>query len=209
MEQNTRRDFIKALGVCLVATNIARPLTALAAARGTGPISLDPAQWRCVEAICAELIPTDRDPGATEAGSVNFIDKALSAEDAQALPLYRAALADIDGLCRKAHGRIFAELESVQRQKILTEMEQGTLVGWTLTLARPQDFFATIRFHTLLGFIADPKHGGNKDYVGWKLMGFPGPMHEVGGVTPEQMLGEKPVIPIWEAASGHGGHHGG
>ncbi|CAB1369704.1 gluconate 2-dehydrogenase subunit 3 family protein [Denitratisoma oestradiolicum] len=208
MEQATRRDFIKALGVCLVAMNIPRPLTALAAARDRGPVSLDAAQWRCVEAICAEIIPTDHDPGATEAGSVNFIDKALSAEDAQALPLYRAALADIDGLCRKAHGRVFAELESTQRQKILTEMEQGTLSGWTLTLARPQDFFATIRFHALLGFIADPKYGGNRDYVGWKLMGFPGPMHEVGGVTPEQMLGKIPVIPIWEATAtaGHGKH---
>lgn len=208
MEQATRRDFIKALGVCLVATNIPRPLTALAAARNKGPVSLDAGHWRCVEAICAELIPTDQDPGATEAGCVNFIDKALAAEDAQALPLYRAALADIDKLCQQAHGRTFAELDSAQRQKILVAMEQGTLAGWSLTMVRPQDFFATIRFHTLLGFIGDPKYGGNQNYVGWKLMGFPGPMHEVGGVTPEQMLGEKPVIPIWEASAGmgHGGH---
>ncbi|QDX82682.1 hypothetical protein B9N43_16430 [Denitratisoma sp. DHT3] len=209
MEQATRRDFIKALGVCLVATNIPRPLTALAAARNKGPVSLDAGEWRCVEAICAELIPTDHDPGATEAGCVNFIDKALAAEDAAALPLYRAALADIDKLCRQAHGQPFAELESAQRQRILAAMEQGALAGWGLAMVRPQDFFATIRFHALLGFIADPRYGGNQDYVGWKLMGFPGPLHQVGGVTPEQMLGEKPVIPVWEAAPGHGQHHGG
>lgn len=208
MDQPTRRDFIKALGVCLVATNIPRPLTALAAARNPGPVSLVAAEWRLVEAICAELIPTDGDPGAQEAGCVNFIDKALAAEDAAALPMYRAALADIDNLCRQAHGRVFAELESGQRQKILAAMEQGVLAGWSLAMIRPQDFFATIRFHTLLGFIADPKYGGNRDYVGWKLMGFPGPLHEVGGVTPEQMLGEKPVVPVWESASGHGQHHG-
>lgn len=75
-------------------------------------------------------------------------------------------------------------------------------------MVRPQDFFATVRFHALLGFIGDPKHGGNQDYVGWKLMGFPGPLHLVGGVTPEQMMGRRPVIPIWEtdAADGRGSH---
>ena len=163
MDQPARRDFVRTLGVCLVAMQLPRPLTALAAARGTEPASLARAEWRCVEAICAEIIPTDRDPGAAEAGCANFIDKALAAEDARALPLYREA----------------------------------------------QDFFATNRFHALLGFIADPKYGGNRDYAGWKLMGFPGPLHMVGGVTPEQMIGRQPVMPVWAttANDGHGGGH--
>ncbi|MBK6402607.1 MAG: gluconate 2-dehydrogenase subunit 3 family protein [Rhodocyclaceae bacterium] len=209
MDQPARRDFVRTLGVCLVAMQLPRPLTALAAARGTEPASLARAEWRCVEAICAEIIPTDRDPGAAEAGCANFIDKALAAEDAQALPLYREALAAIDALCVDAHGHAFADLDGAWRQRVLTAMEQGTLTGWTAQMARAQDFFATIRFHALLGFIADPKYGGNRDYAGWKLMGVPGPLHMVGGVTPEQMIGRQPVMPVWAttANDGHGGGH--
>lgn len=207
MDPSSRRDFVKALGICLVAPHMARPLAALGAARSTAPASLDAAQWRCAEALCAEIIPTDQDPGATEAGCVNFIDKALAAEDAKALPLYQAALAAIDGISLNAHDQVFADLPGPVRRQFLTDMEKGTLPGWSLAFARPQDFFATIRFHTLLGFIADPRHGGNRDHAGWKLMGFPGPMHELGGVSPAQMLGTQPVIPIWAAgASGHRGH---
>lgn len=206
MDPSSRRDFVKTLGICLVAPHMARPLAALAAAQSSAPASLDAAQWRCAEAICAEIIPTDQDPGATEAGCVNFIDKALATEDAKALPLYQAALAAIDGLCRKLHGADFADLPAPLRRQILTDMEKGTLAGWSLGFARPQDFFATIRFHTLLGFIADPRHGGNRDYAGWKLMGFPGPMHELGGASPEQMLGTQSVVPIWAATGTRLGH---
>lgn len=207
MENTTRRSFIKTVGICLVATGIARPLTALATDRSKGPVSLTPVEWRCVEALCAEIIPTDLEPGASEAGCTNFIDKALSAEDALVLPLYREALAAIDGLCRKLHAQAFADLPAPLRRQVLTDMEQGIVSGWTGTMVRSQDFFATIRFHTMFGFISDPKYGGNKNYVGWKLMGFPGPMHEVGGVTPEKMLGAESVIPIWEASASAGHKH--
>lgn len=206
MDNANRRHFLKALGVCLVATNIPRPLTALAVARGTQPVSLDPAQWRCAAAICAEIIPTDDTAGATEAGCINFIDKALAAEDAVTLPLYQAALGAVDGLCVSRHGRAFAELAAPVRHEFLTQMEQGRVAGWTVAFARAQDFFATIRFHTLLAFVVDPKNGGNKDYAGWKLMGFPGPLHQVGGTTPGQMMGVDPVTPIWKAAGDHNQH---
>lgn len=36
-------------------------------------------------------------------------------------------------------------------------------------------FFATLCLHTRQGFYADPVYGGNKDQVGWKVIGFPGP----------------------------------
>lgn len=36
-------------------------------------------------------------------------------------------------------------------------------------------FFATLCLHTRQGFYCDPVYGGNKDQVGWKVIGFPGP----------------------------------
>ena len=35
-------------------------------------------------------------------------------------------------------------------------------------------FFSLLWQNTQEGFFADPVHGGNRDKVGWKLVGFPG-----------------------------------
>ncbi len=35
-------------------------------------------------------------------------------------------------------------------------------------------FFAVVYEHTLEGTFGDPLYGGNRDAVGWKLVGFPG-----------------------------------
>ena len=37
------------------------------------------------------------------------------------------------------------------------------------------DFFPLLVTHTRQGFYADPIYGGNRDRVGWKVIGFPGP----------------------------------
>jgi gluconate 2-dehydrogenase gamma chain len=34
------------------------------------------------------------------------------------------------------------------------------------------DFFELLRTHTLYGFLGNPSYGGNRDHVGWKLIGF-------------------------------------
>ncbi len=34
------------------------------------------------------------------------------------------------------------------------------------------EFFETVRAHTIMGFFADPSYGGNYDKMGWKLIGF-------------------------------------
>ena len=46
-------------------------------------------------------------------------------------------------------------------------------------------FFRIVREHTVQGFFGDPAYGGNRDTVGWKLVGFPGAQW---GYTSEQML---------------------
>jgi gluconate 2-dehydrogenase gamma chain len=34
------------------------------------------------------------------------------------------------------------------------------------------DFFELLRTHTMYGFLGNPSYGGNRDRVGWKLIGF-------------------------------------
>ncbi|MGA7240730.1 MAG: gluconate 2-dehydrogenase subunit 3 family protein [Bryobacteraceae bacterium] len=102
---------------------------------------LDSAAAAEIERLAAEIIPTDASgPGATEAGVVYFIDRALATFDADLRALYRDGLAG-------AHGKSVAEIEHTE-------------------------FFELLRRHTIMGFLASPVWGGNRDKSGWKLIGF-------------------------------------
>ena len=61
----------------------------------------------------------------------------------------------------------------------------------------PAKFFEAVRFHTIIGFLADPKYGGNRDYAGWKVIGYPGGGHHLGGYSPAQMMGKEKIVAIW------------
>ncbi len=39
-------------------------------------------------------------------------------------------------------------------------------------------FFEMLLKNTQEGFFADPVHGGNRDMVGWKMIGFPGARYD-------------------------------
>jgi gluconate 2-dehydrogenase gamma chain len=39
------------------------------------------------------------------------------------------------------------------------------------------EFFALLRTHTMYGLLGNPSYGGNRDQVGWKLIGFEDKMH--------------------------------
>ncbi len=196
----SRRAFLAGSAGIWIAAGLPRPLAAAAAHSDATPSVLSSAEWRAVDAITERIIPADETPGASAAGCVNFIDKALAHEDADALPLYRAALAALDNACRarSGSGNPFAALPAPEQDALLADLEDGKVENWAASGASQQEFFATLRTHTLLGFLADPQHGGNRDYIGWKTMGFPGPVHHLGGSRPEQLIGEEPFIPVWE-----------
>lgn len=180
--------------------NVPRPKALRAAAQSTEPLVLSEEEWTTVEAITGRIIPTDHEPGAIEANCVNFIDKALANEDAELLPQYREGLLGIDGVAVEQFGTTFAELEPDQQDEVLAAIESGEVSGWNGWNAEsvtPEEFFETVRSHTIIGFLADPKYGGNRDYAGWKVVGYPGPRHDVGGYTPAQMVGEERIRTIW------------
>ena len=114
-----------------------------------------------VEAVAAQIIPTDHSPGAREAGVVYFIDRALGTFYSQLASDYRAQLAAFQSACRERHPavRSFASLRSEQQVAYLQGIDQTP-------------FFTTTRVFTLLGMFALPEYGGNRERVGWKLIGF-------------------------------------
>jgi gluconate 2-dehydrogenase gamma chain len=82
-------------------------------------------------------------------------------------------------------------LNDDQQIQTLEMLEDGLLPGWSST--EQQIWFATLRFHTLLGFAAAPRFGGNQNLAGWRAMNFPGHIHEMGGLSDAQVEGAEPI----------------
>lgn len=199
----TRRDFLlqSALygGALWAALNVPRPRALAAAAASTKPLVLTPEQWTLVEAISGRIIPSDDEPGAVEAGVVNFIDKALANEDQALAPVYAAGLPGVDAVAKARFQKSFVALAPADQDVVLAALESGDAAGWPKIPVPAKDFFAAVRAHTVFGFLCDPSYGGNRDYVGWQVVGYPGRQHHRGGYTPEQMLGKEPIVPVWKA----------
>ncbi len=114
-----------------------------------------------IEAVAAQIIPTDDTPGAREAGVVYFIDRALASFLSHLASDYRARLAEFQATFREQHpgAPSFASLTSEQQVEFLKTVDRTP-------------FFDTTRLLTLLGMFSMPSYGGNRDGVGWKLIGF-------------------------------------
>ena len=83
-----------------------------------------------------------------------------------------AGLTALDAFCRKAHNQRFVQLDAARQDAVIAALEQGKATEFTWPSA--QAFFNTLRTHTMEGMFADPVYGGNKDFAGWHLVGFPG-----------------------------------
>jgi len=201
-EPVSRREFMiqGALygGSLWVLLNTPRPRAARAAAESTRPEVLSAAEWKTVEAVTGRIIPADHEPGAIEANCVNFIDKALAHEDAAMKPLYHAGVAGLDAAAHKRFDAPFAALAAAQQDDLLSAVESGKAEGWSGGTAAPAaTFFEAVRAHTIMGFLAHPKYGGNRDWAGWKVTGYPGGGHHLGGYSPEQLMGKAKIPTAW------------
>ena len=106
-------------------------------------------------------------------------------------------LAGVEAAAEQGHGRPFAKLGTAQQDALLRALERGTAAGWPEPAGPSPVFFETVRVHTIVGFLADPKYGGNRDFAGWRVTRYPGPRHRRGGYTPEQVTGQAKVRTVW------------
>lgn len=143
-----------------------------------------------VEAIVARIIPTDElGPGAAEARAAYYIDRALSGALASSRGAYASGLAAIDEYALSTRGSVFVALSETDQDAILTEMQANTATGFFPNSA---SFFELIRTHTIQGTFCDPYHGGNADFIGWDLIGYPGARIFVTE-DDQRMAGAEPV----------------
>jgi len=154
-----------------------------------------------VEAAVDRLIPPDeRNTGGKDAGCAVFIDRQLAGPYGSAKGLYmkppfmpgvatqgyqrpdapaaryRAGLKALtDYVKANFAGKAFSELAAADQDKMLTGLEKGTV---ELKGVSSTEFFALLLENTMEGFFSDPIYGGNRDMVGWKLIGFPGARYD-------------------------------
>jgi gluconate 2-dehydrogenase gamma chain len=134
-----------------------------------------PEQAAEIDAITARIIPTDELPGAHEAGVVYFIDRGLATFAADDQKSYREGLPELQARVTEMFpgaGK-FSGLTPEQQDEILHTFDQNVPAQRRPFRPRPgaQNFFETLRQHTIAGFLIDPDYGGNDSGAGWKVIG--------------------------------------
>ncbi|WP_454691592.1 gluconate 2-dehydrogenase subunit 3 family protein [Achromobacter aloeverae] len=157
---------------------------------------LSPPEIRFLEAAVECLIPTDElGPGAKEAGVAVYIDRQLGSSwgshgrqyrsgpwfegtpqqgyQSRLTPIeiYRVGIREVDEHCKSSLGRVFGQLTGELQQSVLKALEKGEI---ELPTVPSKLFFDLLWRNTEEGYFADPLYGGNRDMVGWRLLGFPG-----------------------------------
>lgn len=167
-----------------------------------------------IEAAAARIVPSDEDPGAREAGVLDYIEGLLATDDDVDTDIsprekkeyanfllgsmggrteeQQATLFKLNGMGsrhRQAYrdgvaelDRLAGELESGKDFRGLGDAGQDQVL--TLLDDRKDPFFTLLVTHTMEGFYGHPRHGGNKDGVGWQVLGYPGPSFPHGNESP-------------------------
>lgn len=182
----SRRDLLRGAGVAGAAA-IGAPAAALlpASASAQSGVNVATSQPRrealehltateadLLDGVLDRLIPSDEHgPGAREARVIHYIDRALGGALASSRQAYAAGLAALDQYAQASRGKAFLALPNPDRDSVLVDVEAGTAAGFA---GGSRPFFAMVLAHARQGMFGDPYYGGNANFVGWDLLGYPG-----------------------------------
>jgi gluconate 2-dehydrogenase gamma chain len=204
----SRRTLLKRIGVVSTAAVVPAPVATpgghehaeMQAPASVAPVreayeTLTAAESDVLEAVTARLIPADAlGPGAREARAAHYIDRALAGPLSGFRANYSTGLAALDGYARAKKGSPFAQLSAADQDALLIDVQSGAAAGFP---AASSIFFAMMRSHVIEGTFSDPYYGGNANFVGWDLIGYPGVRTSVS--ASEQQMNAK-VIPNHRSA---------
>jgi gluconate 2-dehydrogenase gamma chain len=125
-----------------------------------------------LDAVVEQLIPTDDFPGGRWANVSNFIDKQLDTYYRKHQTVYREGLAALQETVIRMKGKKFEELSYADQTAILEKMEAGEFTEDYWKNHPAANFFDMVRQHSLQGYYGSPSHGGNRDYVSYRMMGL-------------------------------------
>jgi gluconate 2-dehydrogenase gamma chain len=100
--------------------------------------------------------------------------------------VYEFGLAALDAYANDEYGDDFVDLSEDEQDEIIEAMAEGEEdMGFEPFSA--ESFFHVLRRHTKEGMFCDPMYGGNRDMVGWRLVGWPGAQR---AYTPTEVVTE-------------------
>ena len=180
----TRRDLLKRAGALGVVAAVGSSAEAIALERE--PLTtLTADEASILDAVVGRLIPSDTlGPGAREAGAVAYIDRGLGGALASSRQAYAAGLAALDRYARSSRGDAFVRLSATDQDSVLIDVETGAATGFT---GSSGVFFNMVLTHTHQGTFGDPYYGGNANFVGWALLGYPGVRTMVSAADQKQL----------------------
>jgi len=123
--------------------------------------SLSPEEAEETGSLASLIIPSGSTPGAREAGVTYFIDKALATFDRDKREAYRQGLR----MVQARREELFPGSASIASLKPDDRLRLARAIENT-------EFFETLRVHTVMAFLGPPEYGGNRNQVGWTLIGF-------------------------------------
>lgn len=196
MAEISRRDLLKRASAA--GALAAAPAAALSPGAQAGQTAeparepletLSPAEAETLEAVVARLIPSEAGaPGAREARAAHYIDRALGGALAGFRETYLFGLTGLNTFANASKGARFSQLSAADQDELLTALERNAVPGFGPPSAAT--FFNLVLGHTLQGTFGDPFYGGNRNFAGWDLLGYPGVRL---AVTPdEQRLDKRP-----------------
>jgi gluconate 2-dehydrogenase gamma chain len=117
--------------------------------------------------------------------------------------VYRKGLPQLQAYANKTYHNNFEKLPPEQQDQILKDMEDDKLSD----MKEPSGtaLFSRLINDTTNGFLSDPGYGGNKDMLGWKLIGYPGAQR---AYPPDELHNEKMKRPPQDLAMLHNFHPG-
>jgi len=129
------------------------------------------------------FLGTSEEPVTVEASSVPDVYRTVFVAEERASrygyqsvltpqQMYRRGIAFVNAYAQSQFGQDFIDLTDQQQDSILTDMEADKASGFDGPTGSA--FFTQLRNDTIEGTFSDPMYGGNRDLVGWKLIGYPG-----------------------------------
>jgi gluconate 2-dehydrogenase gamma chain len=162
-----RREFLIAVPAAVAAASCAAP--------GSRWRTLSEDEARTLAALCDTIVPADDFPSATEAGAIEFFDRWFAHGGDEDLAVIRAGLSAAEATARAAAGRSVAALDEPARVDLLRRIERGDVPKDAWKDVRPGAFFGVLLTRTMHAYYSDPRHGGNRDRVSWRMVGLPDP----------------------------------
>ena len=132
-----------------------------------------------MDRIADTIIPPDEEfIGGKEAMVTRFIDRQLDhyGHLQRERARYQTSLPALNRGSVNRYGHLFTELDEETGTLYLKEIENGVYdadssgKGWGEY--QPSLFFRLVRDHCMMGFYGSPQHGGNKEFVSFRMLGL-------------------------------------